>query len=45
MLWDGLFIEINGKALGRKHVIVGNIFRPQEMFYEIIKHLFLNSLP
>ena len=24
MIWDGLFIEINGKALGRKHAIVGN---------------------
>ena len=28
MIWDGLFIEIHGKALGRKHIIVGNIYRP-----------------
>ena len=28
MIWDDLFIEINGKALGRKYVIVGNIYRP-----------------
>ena len=35
MIWDGLFIEIHGKALGRKHIIVGNIYRPPR---DVLQH-------
>ena len=27
-IWDGLFIEVYGKPLNRKKLVIGNIYRP-----------------